>query len=168
MLIVWCIPRGRCCCCCRCRCFNDVLTYFIWFFVDGDYDRCNKIKTQIHQLIFGNSTILFLFLLVGCSFFCISHKTKERRPQIDTANDSSRKANVEKQFMSTSMHCQGMRERKKKQKHTPYEQPTKNTIATTKRSIKTIWPHAVTHLLCLCMLYYLDRINDGTHKTNAI
>lgn len=57
---------------------------------------------------------------------------------------------------------------KKKHKHTPHEQPTKNTIATTKRSIKTIWPHAVTHLLCLCMLYYLDRINDGTHKTNAI
>lgn len=78
MLIVWCIPRG--CCCCRCRCFNDILTYFILFFVDGDYDRCNKIKTQIHQLIFGNSTILFLFLLVGCSFFCISHKTKEKRP----------------------------------------------------------------------------------------
>lgn len=29
-------------------------------------------------------------------------------------------------------------------------------------TFKTIWPHAVTQPFCLCILYYLDRINDGT------
>lgn len=53
-------------------------------------------------------------------------------------------------YTSISTTAEGMCERKK--------------YNSNNRSIKTIWPHAVTHLLCLCMLYYLDRINDGTQN----
>lgn len=121
-----------------------------------------KLKTPIHQIIFSNSTILCLSWI----FVATQWNKKANRPQIDTTNDSSRKVKWKKVFRQPARRpTHGMRKHKQKKfffEKTEQQKQKQNT--TIIESIKTIWPHAVTQSLCLCMLYYLDRINASTQN----